>query len=250
MRAWVCVLALAGCDRVFGIGDPYEDAPLAGDGQTRPDGAPDDAPTDVGTGTPQLLAYYAFDDNLLDSVSNTPANGSTGVGSVSSGGRHNGYVVFDGTGCVWFTLAAKPAAYTISFWINPTTAMQGDTMLLSRLHMAAALARDWAFTATATASVFHWWTGSIEAADSLGAALTMNQWHHLAITYDGAGMVTYVDGAASPRVLESAVQYGTDSTVYLGCQEASTSVTKFTGDMDELRIYDGALTAAELAALP
>lgn len=30
MRAWLPVLLLAGCDRVFGLGDPYQDAPPAG----------------------------------------------------------------------------------------------------------------------------------------------------------------------------------------------------------------------------
>jgi hypothetical protein len=77
-------------------------------------------------------------------------------------------------------------------------------------------------------------------------------WHHLAITFDSASptLRLYVDGALA----------GSDSTFSLGMSQTSTNTTKFggpvsnaaryaNGDLDELAVFDSALSATEVASL-
>jgi hypothetical protein len=82
---------------------------------------------------------------------------------------------------------------------------------------------------------------------SFGAALPTNTWQHVAITYDGTTMRAYVDGAL----------YGTPQAISLGAVNApvqigawifgSGNADYFSGTIDEVRVYDRALSQAEIA---
>jgi Concanavalin A-like lectin/glucanases superfamily/Bacterial Ig domain len=83
---------------------------------------------------------------------------------------------------------------------------------------------------------------------SFGAALPTNVWQHLAITYDGTTMRAYVDGAL----------YGTPQAISLGAVNAPVQIGAWifgggnadylSGTIDEVRVYDRALSQAEVAA--
>ena len=45
------------------------------------------------------------------------------------------------------------------------------------------------------------------------------------------------------------VAYGTSTSLFVGCHEAASQVTYYTGDIDDLYIFDHALTAAELVSI-
>ena len=86
-----------------------------------------------------------------------------------------------------------------------------------------------------------WFTGSTPVDDG--------QWHHVAATYDGATMSVYVDGnldGSAPRT--GSIQAGT-STVLIGARYDGTNAGNFPGMIDELAIYDRALSAVEIQAL-
>jgi len=85
------------------------------------------------------------------------------------------------------------------------------------------------------------------AAQDYVAGPILNGTHHLVGTYDGATMRLYVDGAsvgtpaASSRVLPAVV------VTRAGLNEGATG--SLSGTIDELAIWNRALTAAEVAAL-
>ena len=81
--------------------------------------------------------------------------------------------------------------------------------------------------------------------------LTDKVWHHVAISWSAASIELYLDGksvgrASSPTVLPS--QLGSTSPNYLGRGPDNTTPAIF-GEIDDLRIYDRALSAAQVALL-
>ena len=73
-----------------------------------------------------------------------------------------------------------------------------------------------------------------------------NVWTHLALTYDGAQMRLYVDGeltdtTAAPEGVEPSA-----GDLSIGCETEYKD--HFKGLIDEVRVYDRALGAGEVAA--
>ncbi len=75
-----------------------------------------------------------------------------------------------------------------------------------------------------------------------------NDWHHLAFTYDGTTAKYYIDGVLR-RSLASGFTPDTTSFLVLGAQDTVGNY-RFGGLVDDLTIYDTALSAAEIAAIP
>ncbi|MCI0636016.1 MAG: LamG domain-containing protein, partial [Actinobacteria bacterium] len=73
-------------------------------------------------------------------------------------------------------------------------------------------------------------------------------WHHIAYTYDGATWSGYIDGV---QVFSSQIQFALDDTFasswWIGA--ANPNVNHVEGAIDDARIYNYALSAAEIAAL-
>ena len=76
------------------------------------------------------------------------------------------------------------------------------------------------------------------------------QWHHLAVTYDyasGYGKV-FVDGVVKSTILLGKFTPATASDVYIGSRP-SQPFDRFCGLLDDIRIYDEALSDGEIASL-
>jgi Concanavalin A-like lectin/glucanases superfamily len=103
---------------------------------------------------------------------------------------------------------------------------------------------------------FYIWNGS-QARVSPPAANSMwdGQWHLAAGTYDGATVRLYIDGqqVGSGTSASGPIVYGlggNNDFIIGGAQDASCiEQTNFTGDVDEVRVYNRALSAEEVAYL-
>src|SRR5438046_5942311 len=87
--------------------------------------------------------------------------------------------------------------------------------------------------------------GGTFGSDLVGtSALTANTWAHLAATYDGATMGLYVNGVQ----VTSRAQTGAIATSTNPLQIGGDSIygQYFAGRIDEVRIYNRALSAAEI----
>jgi hypothetical protein len=86
-------------------------------------------------------------------------------------------------------------------------------------------------------------TGTVRTASQIstsGGALTAGRWAHLSATYDGTNLRVYVDGAlASSRSVSGAITAG-GGALRIG--------TSFKGVIDDVRVWDGALSAPEIQA--
>ena len=86
-------------------------------------------------------------------------------------------------------------------------------------------------------------------------AIWNGAWHLVAGTFDGASVRIYVDGAqvgtGTPTTGSIAYGLALDNNFIIGggTDTACTEDTSFSGDVDEVRVYNRALTAGEIACL-
>ena len=79
-----------------------------------------------------------------------------------------------------------------------------------------------------------------------GGALAAGQWQHIAATYDGSHAVIYVDGVEVANVARSGALASSTQQLTLG--NTPTLDRAFDGDMDDVRIWKIARSAAEIQA--
>ncbi len=77
--------------------------------------------------------------------------------------------------------------------------------------------------------------------------ITTDQWHHVAVTYDGSQVQFYIDGELDSSFAESNLTFGnSDDHLLLGADLAGTH---FDGTLDDARVYNRALNVAEIGQL-
>ena len=86
-----------------------------------------------------------------------------------------------------------------------------------------------------------WFAGSTSVDDG--------QWHHVAATYDGATMKVYVDGHLDGSVPHTGNGQTGTSAILIGARSDGTNASNFPGMIDELSVYNRALSSAEIQAL-
>jgi len=82
--------------------------------------------------------------------------------------------------------------------------------------------------------------------------ITDGQWHHVGFIWDGSYRYLYVDGTevakdTNPITLASLIF--ADGGMYIGAGKTIEAGTFFSGLIDDVRIYDRALSAEQIAAL-
>ena len=81
--------------------------------------------------------------------------------------------------------------------------------------------------------------------------LTEDEWRHAAAVYDGSEMRLYLDGSPVGSTSKSgALSLDPAVPVWIGGSPGGASERPWDGILDEVRIYDRALTQPEIQALP
>jgi hypothetical protein len=81
--------------------------------------------------------------------------------------------------------------------------------------------------------------------------ITDGQWHHIGLVYDLVGLHRhlYVDGIEVAKDADSVGGVDSDGGLYIGVGNDLNATTFFSGLIDDVRIYNVALTAEEVASL-
>ena len=86
---------------------------------------------------------------------------------------------------------------------------------------------------------------SVEAPE----VLPVNEWHHLAATYDGSQMRIYVDGVLKNSIASGAVANNVSNIkVHIGgaIHQVNTPIYLYKGELDEIRVWNVARTATQI----
>ncbi len=213
-----------------------------------------------------LVGYWSFNEGTSTIAHDFSGNGNNGTLSGSTlpawtSGKFGNGLSFDGsTSYVDIAnssgVADNLSAMTVSAWFK-TTNTSGNGQNIVAKDTSVNNGVGWAlFTDGGSAFICLGVSGSVYTCAGTTANVADGKWHHAVWTMTGnsfAAQTIYIDGIAQSL---SNVSGGTVSSfsngvdIYIGADAGSASNDqKFNGSIDEVRIYNRALTATEVAGL-
>lgn len=200
-----------------------------------------------------LKAYYPFNGNALDESGNG-YNGTVTAATLATDrfGKANSAYSFNGTSAyITTSLNAIPTKkISICAWVktpgDAKKAFMGIVFARAGYDMATGLGWD---QNAAVYFCLNSGTPSLAAAGAAPyAALLNNGWHFMVGTYDGAKNKIYMDGVLVKETTMT-VDYVLNANFKIGHDDIQGYQRHFNGLIDDVRIYDRAITADEVAAL-
>jgi len=195
-----------------------------------------------------LVAAYGFEEAAGATTADASGKGHTGTlsGASRTTGHSGNGLSFDGVND-WVNVPhaadlSLTAGGTVEAWVQPTAAGGWRTAVLKEKpgDLAYSLyANDDQNRASAFLRI-----GSTYPEARTSSALPLNAWTHLAMTWDGSTMRMFVNGGqAGSSTASGAI---TTSTGPLRFGGNGVWAEWFKGKLDDIRIYDRALSAAEI----
>ncbi len=247
VRSSICIpLALSACGRI-GFG-------LSGDADSGTVDATVDTSPDATVLPAGILALYPLSDDPSEGGTRDLANDRTATcigeacptlesdGPFGAGPCH----LFDGVDDHFDIPSAavfdSSTAVTVTSWARIDDVSRGYSAIIAK-PVGTATGNSWELEFLSGVPTF---TGGITIHG--GGAVANGEWHHLAGTHDGTTKILYVDGVEvaridSPLVLD-------DNTIVIGADYNSGFLgAEFIGCLSDVRIYDRALSAPELAQI-
>ena len=200
---------------------------------------------------PGLVAAFGFDEGTGSTTADASGNGNVGTISGAAwtpAGRFGQALSFDGTND-WVTVADSASldlttGMTVEAWVRPTTLTGWRTVLLKERSGGLAYSLYAHNNDPNPAVTIHRATQPIEDWVSGAGPLALNAWTHLAGTYDGTTLRLYVNAQqVSSRLLSGAMFTSTDPLRIGGNAPWGEY---YSGLLDEVRLYNRALSQAEL----
>ncbi len=195
------------------------------------------------------VAAYGFDEG--SGAIAADASGGMNTGDVSgaswtSAGKHGGALSFDGIDD-WVTIADSPAldltaAMTLEAWIRPTSLVGWSCVLMKEFDsdLAYSLYANDNNDQPGTWLASEFGTTNSSAPDQL----RLDQWTHLAATFDDSTAKLYVNGTLEATETADNPLRTSSSPLRIGGDGPWGEW--FEGTIDDVRIYDRALSAAEI----
>jgi hypothetical protein len=201
-----------------------------------------------------LVAAYGFDEasgtNAFDASGNNltgTVNGATRTAS----GRFGGALSFNGTNSTVTVASAAPldltTGMTLEAWVNPSSLGSAWRNVIIKERPNGEVFNLYAHTDSGRPVAYIVRASAPNAPQDVqgSTAIPLNSWTHLAVTYDGSVLRLYVNGAeAGNRTVSGSL---VTSTGALRIGGNSVWGEYFTGLIDEVRVYNRALTPAEIA---
>jgi len=200
-----------------------------------------------------LVAYYNFDEGFgttLHDISGTGNSGTLVNGPNWTKGKYGGALKFDGTddyvNCGKDESLNITDAITIAAWVK-ASAYAGDGRIIVDKNSRYFLGLLWNGKPQ-----FRLYLSTLEYSDLVADdAVTLDQWYHLVGTYDMNGGANnqkfYINGEEKKNATQTAsIQDNLNFILYMG---GSPSRDPFNGLIDEVRIYNRALSEEEIRYL-
>ncbi|MEK0335817.1 MAG: LamG domain-containing protein [Nitrosopumilus sp.] len=206
--------------------------------------------------TDGIVAHYKMNDNSADTDVLDSKDGNIGTAERNTSllttvsGKIGRALVFDGTNDQ-ITIPNKSVLelqehYTVALWVKITGIEVGISELItSRTTENHFLLRR---EADDTLRFFDWTGNGSENILISDSALTVDTWYHVMLIRDGTDLTMYLNNTAQAdtETTSGTISYS-DATIILGA--AAGGANNLAGTMDDIRIYNIALSASERAAV-
>jgi hypothetical protein len=212
--------------------------------------------TDLSLG---LMAHFPFDGNADDASGN--GNHGTVEGPVPAPDRfgevdraysfdgENDYIRVPDSDTLDLTTSA-----TFALWVNVDPeidyGVSGSPHLFAKGATLGALWADYGFRVQETRSVFEVTIDGNTPRTTALPAVPEGRWVHLAIVYHDSTVTLYENGIqVSQPITTHADMRVSDQPLYIGMRYTDNNAGRFRGEIDDLRVYDRALSDGEIEAL-
>jgi concanavalin A-like lectin/glucanase superfamily protein/putative esterase len=203
------------------------------------------------------VAYWKFDEGSGTTAADSSGNGNVATlnGPTWASGEIGGALNFDGVNDYVSVPDASSldntSALTIAFWVKPTILDGSPRGIVSKRTAPSIQDAYSVFFSTGNRLFVDIDTSNDRF--STNTVFLTNTWYHVAVTYDGtlalaSRVNVYVNGVRDKTAGETSASipnYG--SSLTLGKLGGTTSY--FAGSLDDVRIYNRALTATEVSSL-
>ena len=212
-----------------------------------------------------LLAHWKFDEGSGTSVADSSSNSNTGTltnmtGNEWTTGPVGGALNFDGVDD--YVLVSHDSslnatsALSVAFWIKTTNSQQ-HVVSKSLAHSGSEADDSFGLRIHSDgAPAIQISNGTDVPMLYSSQAITDGAWHHVAYVFDRPTSKFYIDGAYDGSGSYTSFDYDlhiTTEDVYIGASDtvnfSGGPYNFLDGSLDDLRIYDSALTAAQIQAL-
>ena len=195
-----------------------------------------------------LVAAYSFNEG--SGVQTHDSSGQNNTGTIAgatwtASGRYGAALSFNGTNA-WVTVADANSldltnGLTIEAWVNPTIGSGWRSVVMKETSGGLAYALYSANNSSRPEGYVH---TSSDMGVAGTSAVALNTWTHLALTYDGTTLRIYANGV----LVKSGSAPGLAATSASPLRIGGDSVwgEYFKGLIDEVRVYNRALSAAEI----
>ncbi|MEM1951544.1 MAG: phospholipase D-like domain-containing protein, partial [Candidatus Nitrosocaldus sp.] len=156
-------------------------------------------------------------------------------------------------GSDFFNIVDEPSLrlqqFSISAWFRTSSTFTNHAMIVNKGGFDTSTSRlNYGLWITTNGTL----RGGFEESDGTNRFVTSpntyndGQWHYAVVTYDGSTLRLYVDGQQVSSLNTNGAAPATDTMPLTIGKNSSTNSRYFIGDIDEVRIYNRALTAQEV----
>lgn len=197
-----------------------------------------------------IVGFWKFDDGLGGTAADSSGNNYTGTlinGPTWTAGKFVGALSFDGNNDYvsipsTFDVAALP--FTISAWVNPTNYNDWRTIIGKRDTIDTSDMRFDLILFSGTGNVFLEQPGS---SINFSYIPPLSAWTHLVVVAQSSGTQLYVNGVLNQTL--GVFSLGTDSAAQVRIGMNADGPDVFLGALDDIRVYNSALSAADVQKL-
>jgi subtilisin family serine protease len=193
-----------------------------------------------------LVAAYGFNQTSGTQVVDASGQGNTGTlsgGTWSAAGKNGAALSFTANGFVTIPDAASldlTSGMTIEAWVRPTSNTGWRTVVLKEDVGGLAYAL-YSSNGSRPSAYVH---TNADVGLNGAAALALNTWTHLAMTYDGATLRMFVNGVQVSSMPSAGAITATSGALRIGGNSVWSEY--YRGLIDDVRIYNRALSGAEI----
>ena len=196
------------------------------------------------TASSDVIAWFEFEGNTLDSSGNTNHAVPTGMFTYGTGKVGAMSANFDGSTFATLTKVVQ-TNFTVAAWIKTTNTGVAPVVDAESPGTSA----DWG--TLVSGGKFGMFCGAPDTFVYTTINVNDGNWHHVAATRrsDTGEVRLYVDGAFNNSSILTAGPRTGSIDFHIGANHAPTGLKFFTGSMDDVKIFDSALNVSEIAAL-
>jgi len=203
---------------------------------------------DIPITDPNLVGWWKFDEGSGTVALDMSGHGNHGALQGDPqwvSGRDGGALEFDGAGdyvdCGNSPSISPTTELTVMAWIKVNPWTKTWEAILAKGDNSYRLSRSGSGNAT------HFGCGGTSGNYFDGSVVvTDNEWRHVAGVYNGASMIIYIDGVEDTRIPSTGSVTASANNLFIG-ENSGAAGRHITGLIDDVRLYNKALTVEEIA---